>query len=200
MNLSKYSGLVKTVVILLASLIVASCATTKHENKPNVYSVYVTNSKKFTLLPPSAIGNNIDSLQLFTGSYGKNNFAVQAYVQADETGIFIQLLNDFGTGMGNLYYTAETITFDSAVFPKTLKPEYIVADFQYAFYKPEELIQRFNQAKLTFTVQAAADGTEKRSISNGNTIIEEITKKTGKTVIINSLRGYTYELAEAPND
>ena len=216
--------------VLCLSGFFLSCATTKSaasENtatkKNHLHPVYVTNSKKIQLLSPSAMNGEKKALQLLEGSYGNNSFSLMCYLEADSSGIYISLLNEFGTGMGELSYNGERVNFESGVFPKNAKAEYIVSDLQFAYYRAEELKAVFDSAGLKFTVSGGADEacvtdklsgaegasgvsggsadlqiqSETRTIFDGEKCIERIVKNKNTITIDNYLRNYTYVLTEA---
>jgi hypothetical protein len=172
-----------------------SCATIKAESMK--YPVYVTNSCVIDLLAPQNMAGKLDSLYMLNGKSGQSSFYIQAYMRLDENGIFISLLNDFGTEMGSLSYTVQKLSFVSSVFPQSLKPQYVVADIQFAFYRPEAVRGVLEPAGLCFMLETKADGAEIRKIMYGKKCIEEITKSTGSVKIVNYLRGYEYDLTEA---
>ena len=118
------------------------------------------------------------------------------YFQCDESGIFITLLNDFGTDMGNLSYDGEEVVFNSAVFPENLKAEYILLDIQNAYYKNQSLQNAYEQVGLTFEEEKTEEGIIRR-VKNGKKIVEEITINLNSIKINNYLRGYQYNLTKA---
>jgi len=161
------------------------------------YPVYVTNTNVIDLLPPQDIDGSLDMLNMLTGKFGDTSFYIQAYIQADENGLFVSLMNDFGTDMGSLSYTGDRLAFDSSVFPQSLKPQYITADIQFAYYNADSVRSVLNQAGLDFVVDEKDGSTESRKVMHGNKCIEEITKSPGAVKIVNYLRGYEYNLTEA---
>ena len=125
-----------------------------------------------------------------------------ALVQADSQGIYITLLNDFGTDMGSISYDGFSAQADMAILPSKLKIEYIINDFQNAFYKEEKLRQNLKASKLDFKVlkadegedAAGSDSGEIRQVYSGNKLIEEITINSQGAAIKNLLRGYSFSL------
>lgn len=185
------------VAILAACVIcLTGCASVKDAQNTQISPVYVTNTKKFTLLSPDCIGQGVDATQLLSGRFGENEFTLLTYTQADENGIFLSLYNDFGVSMGSLLYDGVTVTFDSSIFPKKLKAEYIVADLQFAYYSAEKIQEALADLGLGFT-EEVADGKTVRRIMNGSKVVEEITITADGTLINNLLRNYEYNLQEA---
>jgi len=188
----KYAICLAFAVLLLA--IFASCATVRPRGIR--YPVHVTNARVVDLLPPDDIAFPIEGLYMFTASFGTSSFYMQAFIQANEGGIFINLLNDFGSDMGTLTYTGNELSLASAVLPASLKAQYIVADIQFAYYDADAVAESLRGAGLDFTV--AKDGDiELRRIMNGKKCIEEISITSSSVSIINHLRGYEYHLTEA---
>lgn len=186
----------KSLLAFFLSAFFFSCASTKKTDGAEISPVYITNSKKFYLLPPENAERDTDSLWLLNGAFQENRFTVQVYARISGAGIFLSLLNEFGTGMGELVYDGRTVAFDSAVFPKTVRPEYIAADLQFAYYKAEPLAEALRQIGLDFAV-SSEDGAEIRRILDGKKCVEEIVRTDGAVKITNRLRGYEYDCQEA---
>lgn len=180
---------------LFCAFLSVSCATMKAGSMK--YPVYVTNSRVIDLLPPQDAAGLIDSLYMLNGKFGQTSFYIQAYMHSDGNGILISLLNDFGTDMGSLSYTGGQLSFNSSVFPKSLKPQYVAADIQLTFYNPDAVRAALESAGLGFTFETKADGTEVRKVMDGKKCVEEISKSAGSVKIVNYLRGYEYDLTEA---
>ncbi|QSI01371.1 DUF3261 domain-containing protein [Treponema ruminis] len=184
-----------------------SCTTTKIESKFS--PVFVTNSSKYELLPPTAMSGSIEELQRMEAFFGKNHIEADIYVIANEDQLSMILMSEFGTTVASLFYDDENLDFESTLFPKKFKPEYIVADFQFCLYDEEILKPRLEEIGLELKVssEAGKDGTftETRILSQKYKIISKVTKKfeknseTGADELKsikyeNFLRGYSYEL------
>lgn len=176
----------------LLILVFTSCASNKISTEKKINPVYVTNSNKVYLLPAEEMDGSEDCLQLLNGVFGETSFTLMIYFQADQKGIFMSLLNDFGTDMGTLSYDGEKVVFDSAVFPQNLKAEYILLDIQNAYYKSEALQKLYESSGLTFEEEKSENTI--RRIKNGKKIVEEITINDNSIKIENYLRGYEYNL------
>lgn len=180
-------------------LFLVSCAT----QAPAVHfsPVYVTDRSRFTLLPAAALERPLDGPQQFTGTFGDRAFIMDAWVRAGATGIEMALYSGMGSTLGHFSFTDERISFESPVFPPNFKPEYLAADFQFCFYRPDALEEALRASGLVFerTVVPGVDGeyTETRRISEGNTLIIEIEKQANVVRYTNLLRGYAYTLAGA---
>ena len=111
--------------------------------------------------------------------------------------------------MASLFYDGAALDFDSAVFPKNLKAEYIVADFQFCLYQADSLKSALAKIGVDFEISLAdgTDGTsnETRILSKKGKVISKITKtykknsKSGKEELKtihyeNILRAYSYIL------
>ena len=179
--------------IALIILLLASCTTTKAAHSTN--PVYVTNTKKVYLLPPEAMEGRQDNVQLLNGSFGEQTFGLIVYLQADSNGIFMSLLNDFGTDMGSLSYDGRQVDFQSSVFPANLKAEYILLDIQNAYYKKQNLEKLYNDVGLNFE-EVVRNNKSVRRIMNKDKVIEEITITENFIKITNVLRGYEYNLSK----
>ena len=165
-----------------------SCAS-KPAVRDNRPYAYLGDNSRYILLPSGYIENSMDMVQHISASYGGRNYFFNAWVKADETGMDMLLLNEIGANMGELSFRNGVVFFSSPVFPKSLRPEYIVADFQLCFYDASALRQALEDCGLSFE----SAGTRRR-VYQKETIIIEIEKKSGSVRLINHLRGYAYTL------
>ncbi len=174
------------------------------EQNGKLHPVYVTNSKKISLLSPSSMEGEKTCLQSLEGSFGQKTFSLLCYLQLDSKGIFVSLMNEFGSGMGELSFDGSSVSFSSSVFPKKLKAEYIVSDFQFAYYKSRDLEETFSKAGLKFVenqeeicgIEGVAEVRRIFEDQKCEKCIEKIVKQ-GKVIIIeNYLRNYSYVLTE----
>ncbi|MBQ4378961.1 MAG: DUF3261 domain-containing protein [Treponema sp.] len=189
-------------VLILLSLFV-SCSSSRIE--PAFSPVYVTNSSKYTVLPPVFMAGKLDAFQQMSAKFGDKEFEMPVYVVADETQLSMTVLNEFGTTLAGLFYDGSVLEFNSAVFPKNMKAEYIVADFQFCLYDSEELKSALSKIGIDFTTEKipGTDGktTEIRTLKKGKKIISKITvisETAGNSISLiqyeNFLRGYSYTL------
>ena len=187
MNSRKF--LFSIILLLLLSLgcaLIASCATAA---APKLPYAFLTDQAKYTLLPPDAIEKPMDMAQFVSASYRGQKFYSNAWVQADVSGIEFSLFSELGASIGDLSYRNGNVSFSSSVFPKSLKPEYIVADFQLCFYEPHLLERALKDCGLALETVGA-----NRRILSGKKLIVEIEKTPGAVKLVNHLRGYTYTL------
>ncbi len=171
------------------ALLFASCAST------GLSKVFVTNTKRVSLLPADAILESVEEFQFFSATFGEKSFSTPLFLQADSSGIQIVILNDFGLELGGLSYDGERAEMDSPVLPSDVKPEYILLDLQNAYADSQKLKTHYETYKLIFEETQNEDETV-RKIKNGKDVIEEITISKNKTKIVNFLRGYEYSLTE----
>jgi len=166
-----------------------SCATIEQKKPPVPPFTWLTDSKKFTLLPTECIETHLDSQQLITASFNGRIFQAALWVKADETVLDITIVNEMGASLGELSYRNGSVSFSSSVIPGMLKPEYIVADFQLCFYNANELGKALEKSAFTF------EETEKgRRVLNGNTVIYEIEYGRNIVRLNNKTRGYSYTI------
>lgn len=163
-------------------------------------TVYVTDTKAVSLLPPSCMAGSMDTFQLLTGSYGTQHFALQAYTRADADGISMTLLNEMGITVATLSYTKDGTNFQSAYMPDSIREEYMLLDFQNAYYDADALRDHYAANGLRFE-RSREGGRDYRRIYDGRKLIEEIiteenTAAGTRLSVQNRLRSYRYELAE----
>jgi hypothetical protein len=151
--------------------------------------VYLADNVKYTLLPPEGIEYPIDMFQQISASYQDNEYLLNAWVKADNSSVDMILLNELGAHIGELSYREGTVSFSSPVFPKSLKPEYIIADFQLCFYNALLLQHVLKSCGLSFEYTEAY-----RRVLQEKTLIIEIEKNIGQVRLVNHLRGYAYTL------
>lgn len=195
----------KRLMFLLAVCgLLISCGSTKGVSKSagaKLNPVYVTNKAKFNLLPTDAAEKNIDAVQHFTAQFGGKSFESDVLLIVDDEKLSMTILNEFGTTMGELNYNNDLVVFNSELFPKGLKAEYIVADVQFCLYRADALKKALEEIGLAFVV-SIADGenavTETRSIFDGDKEIARIEKtqtaQDKQITYTNYIRGYSYVL------
>jgi hypothetical protein len=176
----------KSVIIFF--LCCCSCAP-KAPVRETRLNVYLAGSLPYFLLPSENIENSLDMAQRISASWKGRDYLLNAWVKADETGIEMTLLNELGAYMGEFSYRDGLVSFSSPVFPLSLKPEYIVADFQLCFYSAPALHQALEDCGLLL------ENTENsRRILRGENVIIEIEKNQNTVRLVNHLRGYAYTL------
>ena len=170
-----------------AVLCIFSCATAAvRDDRP---FIWITDKSKFILLSPQNIEKTLDGYQLMSASFAGQNYYMISWVKADETGMDITLMNEMGANLGELIWRDGNISFSSTVFPDSMPPEYIIADFQLCFYSSAALSQALKKSGLTL-----AETETSRHIYMKNVPIIEIIKGQNSITFNNHLRGYTYTL------
>lgn len=181
----------------LSCIVFFSCASSFRKK---LHPVYITDRKCIELLPPSACSISKDSAQEFSGDFDGKSFSLMAYLKLDKDEISVCLLSTFGVDIGSLFYDGNKVLFESAFFPDSFKAEYIVADFQNAYYDFDVLKENYSAAGLSFK-ETKSGSKITRTIHDGKTLIEEIDismkkKKIERIKIRNHLRNYTYVITE----
>jgi hypothetical protein len=172
------------------SACIFSCASVS--GKDTLY-VNLTDRSKFALLPTGGIEQAIDMAQFLTAEFRGQNYFLNAWVKADENIIEMAFFNEMGAGIGELSYINGAVHFSSTVIPKavikSLRPEYLIADFQLCFYDPILLGKSLKDSGLIFETK---DGN--RRILNGTDVIIEINKTKNSIELVNHLRKYAFFL------
>jgi len=184
----KKKNIVRFLLLLCALICLFSCATKTAAGDSRPF-VWLANNAQFFLLPPEGIENPMDMPQLVSASYGGKDYALNTWVQADESGMSMTLVNELGANMGELSYRGGAVSFSSSVFPQSLGGEYIVADFQLCFYNAPALRQALKDCGLSFE-----DAETVRRVLQRKNVIIEIDKGPNIVRLVNHLRGYVYTL------
>ena len=188
----------KILLYLIPFFLLISCASSRFESEFS--PVYVTNTSKYAILPTTSMNGTVDSLQKMTANFGKDNsFDFDVYVISDKTQLSMTILNEFGTTMASLFYDGASLDFDSVIFPKQLKAEYIVADFQFCLYNVDDLKPALEKIGVNLEVTSEPAGNEiaeVRTLSKKGKVISKITKTALSIKYENFLRGYSYILSE----
>lgn len=188
----------KILLYLIPFFLLISCASSRFESEFS--PVYVTNTSKYAILPTTSMNGTVDSLQKMTANFGKDNsFDFDVYVISDSSQLSMTILNEFGTTMASLFYDGLSLDFDSVIFPKELKAEYIVADFQFCLYNVDDLKPALEKIGVSLEVTSEPAGdeiAEVRTLSKKGKVISKITKTALSIKYENFLRGYSYILSE----
>jgi len=176
-------------LVFLAALVfiyLCSCSSLAFDKRPYAY---LAGRSKYILLPSAAIEKPVDMAQRISALYNGQRSYFNAWVLADENGIDMSLFNELGAAMGELSYKDGVVSMSSAVFPQSLKPEYIVADFQLCFYDPDLVRVALKDCGLVLETE-----NDNRRIFEEKSLIIEIEKSSGAVKLVNHLRGYSYTL------
>lgn len=149
----------------------------------------MTDELAVPLLPAKAISKEVDEYQYFEGAFAQRKFSSLLYLHADSSQIRILMLSEMGVEIGSIVYDGETCSMQSAFFPKTMKPEYIILDLQNTYCSADALYEHYRKYSLDFAEEGNV-----RTLSKDGKVIEQITRN-GKSILINNiLRNYTYTL------
>jgi len=180
----KNSGLMFLTALVFIYL--SSCSSLAVDKRPYAY---LADRSKFVLLPPTAIEKPVDMAQYISALYSGQRSYFSAWVLADENGIDMSLFNELGAAMGELSYREGAASMSSTVLPESIKPEYIVADFQLCFYDPDLLSKALKGCGLVLETE-----NNHRRVFEGRRLIIEIEKTSGAVKLVNYLRNYSYIL------
>ena len=167
-------------------MFIYSCSSPAVDKRPYVY---LTDHSKYILLSPDGIEKPLDMAQRISALYNGQSFYFSSWVMADENGIDISFLNEFGAAIADISYKNGTAGFSSAVFPKSFKPEYMIADFQLCFYEQDLVRRALKESGLVLETQDSF-----RRVYSGKKLIIEIEKNPDTVKLVNHLRGYSYTL------
>lgn len=180
----------KCILLSLALLAIFSCASNKSQARP---VVYLTNKAAVNLLPTTATDNDIQMLQNLTATYSGQSFQMDAYLILNRSEINVIFMNSFGTTMGSLLYTADTLEFTSSILPKSISPAYIAFDFQLCFYNETELRQELEGVGLQLKTAVTSEQSL-REVYDGERLLITILRGKEKIEFSNVERGYSYTI------
>lgn len=177
-----------------------SCAGLPSRKSPSgAKPVYLTNSVRYVFLPPSAMEGSIDELQQLTGSYGEKNFSFLVYTKAGAERTEMLVLNDFGTEMARLEYSAQGLNVTGLAATAGLSAEYIMADFQLVYYSASLIEAQLVRAGLRFVERSGSDRIV-REVYDGDALIIRIERDSTGVDFRNILRGYSYSIRKGQSD
>jgi hypothetical protein len=190
--MNNYSFILKSGISLMLSIFLFACSSTIRTTTE--VPVYITNSRAIYPLPPSDIKTPLDEAQLLEGTYGNQSFSLESWTIANDSLISISLFNSIGASFGSLFYSKDSIFFNSSfIKSKQIKPQYIVTDFQLCFYKTEPLQKMYSKHGLLFFEKIQKDTIIRGVIDQKDTIIK-ITRNPEMTLFKNHLRNYEYRI------
>jgi hypothetical protein len=197
MNFGRLS--ICTAAALFCACFLCACAATSGSRAQGV-PVYLTNSRPVHLLPVSAMDSSLDAPQTIEGAYGEKIFFLEGWTVANDSGLSISLFNTMGASLGTLRYAADSISFESRFIDvKKMKPEYIVADFELCYYKPEAVRGMLAPAGLGFS-EMRRDSSLLRTVTSGSDTIVTIERTRKNLHLKNHLRGYEYNIRYGEKD
>ena len=156
-------------------------------------AVYLTNRTAFGFLDTGGIEAPMDMLQRLDGAYGEREFSFMIYVLADRARVEMIVLNDLGSEMARIVYADGEVTSSGLVTKAGLSPNYILADFQLAWYREDAVSAGLAASGLTCADRREGDLTV-REINDGDETIIRIEKRAESLNFRNILRGYSYTI------
>lgn len=178
----------KAVLLLTAILIVLTSCTTLR--------IRMGEDSKYTLLPPSAITEPMDSYQLITGSFpGYENVAMEAWFTCDGNELQLMMFAPTGQTMGKVLYDGKSISFESSFLPEyRMIGMFIIADMQLCFATSEAIDAEFGKSNLNLTETYSDGNLIARKIGEKNNAVYLIEYLENGISVTNSLRGYSYTI------
>lgn len=192
------SPAIAALALIGAALLLSSCTSLSGASayrQPQPY--YLADDLKLPLLDTRLLDKPLDLSQRIKGSYGGKIYFLDAYSKAGPEGIDMVGLNAMGTEVFDLSYDrAKGIRFSSALGMAGIKPEYVLADFQIAYYPFEAVKAALAPYGLDFE-KAEAGGKVAKVLYRGGREILRVDYLERGLRYVNSLRGYSYEIAES---
>jgi hypothetical protein len=191
------SALVSLAFIGAAALL-CSCRSLQADGgyrQPNPF--FITDDLRLPLLDTALLDAPLDLAQNVKGSYGGKTYFLVAYAKADSGSIDMVGLDAMGTQVFDLAYAkSKGIRFFSPVGLPGSSPEYLVADFQLAYYPFAALRDALAPRGLELT-ESGEGSTRERRLSRAGREIVKIEYSPGLLRYENELRGYSYEIRVA---
>ena len=173
---------------LLIVLVLASCASLE---------VRMGKRTDFHLLPLDSVAEPLDSYQLVTGTFPGFDEAValEAWLVWDDSSLEMMLFAPTGQTMAKVVYDGKDITFESAFIPEyRIVGLYIVADMQLCFASSGPLDSELSACGMTLVEGFEGGELVRRTVSEGNVPLYEITYDGTVITVTNLLRGYSYSI------
>jgi hypothetical protein len=189
---------------IIFALFLVSCAggVKNAADAPGV--VTLGEQGRFTLLDPQYIEAPLDTAQRISGAYGKEEFAVNAWVKADGGGVSMVFMSGPGMSLGEFEFSAGSVSLVSPYLPGNIRAEYLAADFQLCYYQVEALRKALDGLTLYAGPKPMprSDARETRPIPDaqlrriyeGDNLIIEIETGAGEIKYTNLLRNYSYTI------
>ena len=161
--------------------------------------VFLADTAPVELLSPEFIERPMDELQRVISQFGDREYAMNAYLMADVSGIRMIGMGDMGQELFELEFSSDLISLTGMAVLSGVSPEYIVMDLQLAYYQFSALEERLRASGLSFE-QTEAGSVRKRYIRYQGTDIIEITMNENELKLINHLREYEYSITRVTAD
>lgn len=154
---------------------------------------YIADDLALPLLDTSLLRGSLDLSQRVRGSYGGKVYFLDVLSKADSEGVDMVCLGSMGAAIMDLSYSkSKGIRFSSADGMGRIKPEYIVADFQIAYYPFDAVKAALAPYGLDYE-RHDRDGVPTRALSRAGKTILTIEELPDGLRLTNLLRGYSYE-------
>jgi hypothetical protein len=192
------SQAIAVLTIIGAAALLCSCtslAASSGYRQPQPY--YLADDLRLPLLDTALLGAPLDLAQHIKGSYGGKVYFLDAYSKAGPEGVDMVGLDAMGTEVFDLSYSkAKGIRFSSALGMSGVKPEYVVADFQIAYYPFEAVKVALAPYGLDFE-EIESGGREAKVLTRSGREILRVESLPKGLRYANALRGYSYEVTES---
>lgn len=178
---------------LSASLALSSCGSTSSfaSASKDLSRVFVTNTNAIHLLSPEYVEQELDDVFQLQMVFGDTKFSMLAYIQMDSTGIFVNLLNDFGTDMGTIEYDGNEVLVNCKLLPEKLKGEYLVNEIQNMYYSSDALKANLEASGLRMEEVLGETESVIRNIYKGKKLVESVSLGCLQNSVNNFYRGYS---------
>lgn len=184
-----------TPIILLLAFSIMSCASTgKQESTTTSAALQLGRKSTYTLAATACIQNKIAEFQKIEGRFEKRQFNFLAYTVADDSVIDIIILNEMGMEIGAATYDGSTVTSSGFFNTYGLPAEYLIADFQLVYYRPDCLENSFSGEAIRITEEKDADGVARRNVHEGDELISTIEYREDVLTFTSIIRGYSYTI------
>lgn len=182
-------------IVLLLIFSVASCTSTgSAERTAASAELRLGRNSTYTLAATACIQNEIAEFQKIEGRFEKRQFNFLAYTVADAAEITIILLNDMGIEIGSATYDGNTVSSSGFFITHNLPAEYLIADFQLVYYRPDCLETAFSGSDIRITEEHNEEGVPCRNIYEAGELISIIEYRGEVLTFTNMLRGYSYTI------
>ena len=190
----------KQSILAFFLLLLVACHHT--HQVPGTVPVYYSDDRSVSLLPTSAMTEQVDMPQRIEGKFTKtdgstDSFEADSWVRANDSILSITLFTGFGTTLGEITYVRDSVHAESSVMDVAkFKTEYLIADFQVCFYPYESLRKNFEKAGFAFSEVRSGSGNADyiRTLSESGKTILTASKIGGEITLVNELRHYSYHI------
>ncbi len=160
--------------------------------------VYLSKTATFALISPNEWAPTLESQTLMQATYASKNYTFQFVLSMTTSNITVLGLTDTGQELFRLGYEQDHLSFSSLIPKNRLKPEYLLADIELAYFPIEILNDRLHASGLTLIVSD-----NKRLIYEGTAPIitidfspptDNATGARPLMIYTHHMHGYTYSI------